>query len=180
MPPTDPSDRRAWLDWARQFQPALENEAWRILRHRHDAEEVVQEVLVQVWLDGKLRTRLARTPSPRAYLVRTAHNAAVDLVRARSRQPQATAALDQQAQPGQPYLPPQRALDQQLLNAAYDQLEKRLTDQQRRLFTALRSNPALRNADLIAILKRTASDIARKRKCIRNVARRALKEFKPP
>jgi RNA polymerase sigma-70 factor (ECF subfamily) len=62
-----------------------------MLRSRHDAEDALQEVFVQV---ARKRTRVARARNVRAYLYRMARNAAVSLMRKRTRRTTAALALE--------------------------------------------------------------------------------------
>jgi len=56
---------------------------WRVLRSEHDAEEALQNALLQVW---KRLDRVERHPNPTALILRMGANAAYDRLRKRIRE----------------------------------------------------------------------------------------------
>lgn len=72
-------DRNAFLRMFDRYAPTAMGLAWRMLRHRHLAEEAVQETFLAVWRDPD--GYLAERGTVRAWLMSTVHHRAVDLIR---------------------------------------------------------------------------------------------------
>ncbi len=72
-------DRNAFLRLFDRYSPTAMGLAWGILRHRHLAEEIVQEAFLAVWRDPD--NYRAERGTVRAWLLSTVHHRAVDLVR---------------------------------------------------------------------------------------------------
>jgi RNA polymerase sigma factor (sigma-70 family) len=72
-------DRKAFLRLFDRYSPTAMGLAWRMLRHRHLAEETVQEAFLAVWRDPD--GYRAEMGTVRAWLMSTVHHRAVDLVR---------------------------------------------------------------------------------------------------
>lgn len=72
-------DRNAFLRMFDRYAPTAMGLAWRMLRHRHLAEEAVQETFLAVWRDPD--GYRAERGTVRAWLMSTVHHRAVDLVR---------------------------------------------------------------------------------------------------
>jgi len=72
-------DRNAFIRMFDRYAPTAMGLAWRMLRHRHLAEEAVQETFLAVWRNpGGYR---AEKGTVRAWLMSTVHHRAVDLIR---------------------------------------------------------------------------------------------------
>jgi RNA polymerase sigma factor (sigma-70 family) len=72
-------DRNAFFRMFDRYAPTAMGLAWRILRHRHLAEEAVQETFLAVWRDPDAYR--GEQGTVRAWLMSTVHHRAVDLVR---------------------------------------------------------------------------------------------------
>ena len=72
-------DRNAFLRMFDRYAPTAMGLAWRMLRHRHLAEEAVQEAFLAVWRDPD--GYRAERGTVRAWLMSTVHHRAVDLIR---------------------------------------------------------------------------------------------------
>lgn len=72
-------DRNAFLRLFDRYAPTAMGLAWGMLRHRHLAEETVQEAFLAVWRDPD--NYRAERGTVRAWLMSTVHHRAVDLVR---------------------------------------------------------------------------------------------------
>ncbi len=72
-------DRNAFLRLFDRYSPTAMGLAWRMLHHRHLAEEIVQEAFLAVWRDPD--SYRAERGTVRAWLMSTVHHRAVDLVR---------------------------------------------------------------------------------------------------
>ncbi len=72
-------DRSAFLRLFDRYSPTAMGLAWGILRHRHLAEEIVQEAFLAVWRDPD--NYRAERGTVRTWLLSTVHHRAVDLVR---------------------------------------------------------------------------------------------------
>jgi RNA polymerase sigma-70 factor (ECF subfamily) len=73
-------DERAVADLYDRHNRLLFGLILRVLRDRSEAEEVLQEVVVQIW--NKAETYNVALGSPAAWLVRVARNRAIDRLRA--------------------------------------------------------------------------------------------------
>ncbi|MFJ6323341.1 MULTISPECIES: sigma-70 family RNA polymerase sigma factor [unclassified Rhizobium] len=74
-------DRAAFASLYRATNPRLFAICLRILRHRTDAEEALQEVYIKVWQRAK--TFATGSGSPSTWLSAIARNHAIDVIRAR-------------------------------------------------------------------------------------------------
>lgn len=72
-------DREAFFRLFDRYAPTAMGLAWRMLRHRHLAEEAVQETFLAVWRDPD--GYRAERGTVRAWLMSTVHHRAVDLLR---------------------------------------------------------------------------------------------------
>lgn len=72
-------DSNAFLRMFDRYAPTAMGLAWRMLRHRHLAEEAVQETFLAVWRDPD--GYRAERGTVRAWLMSTLHHRAVDLIR---------------------------------------------------------------------------------------------------
>ena len=72
-------DRNAFLRLFDRYSPTAMGLAWRMLRHRHLAEDTVQEAFLAVWRDPD--NYRAERGTVRTWLMSTVHHRTVDLVR---------------------------------------------------------------------------------------------------
>lgn len=73
-------DKQAFEAIFRKYYPQLCAYAFQILQHKEDAEEIVQELFVQLWQKGEMP---AIHSSLKAYLFRSVHNHCLNHIRFR-------------------------------------------------------------------------------------------------
>ena len=178
MPYANPADRWSYVEWAQTYRAALTRRARKILHNVHDAEDVVQGVLLRIASDADLRHRIAGARNRAGYLSTIVRNAAIDALRQRrpvTAGPRADA--DSMFVAGEPS--PERAFEQRLLNHEYDRIHNLLTPEQQMLFVELRRAPEAGPSALVEVLKWKRGKIRQKRCQVWAVARRELEDWAP-
>lgn len=156
-------DQKEWQRLSIQYRQHLIAHAYRIVRNMEDAEEVVQIVLMKLWI------RRAQCPAIRNiehYLLRSVRNQARNLVRptlSRLAKTDDEAALQnfQASRNDNPVIRLERREQSTLLS----QLETRLTQVQQKVFAQLQMEPDLSG-------RRTAQKLGCSHKNVQGIIRR--------
>lgn len=144
-------DVQEWRRLCCGYERLLRAQAYRVVRDAQDAEEVVQTVMLRLWLR---RQRLPLIDNVEHYLLASVRNQARNLIRPNAARLKRVAFDAVMA--NEPHAPshtnPAQAIEQQECLDTLEDVERMLTDVQRRVLTQLRHDPNLSSRGIAAQL----------------------------